>query len=58
MARNAIVRSKGGIPELLFQLYVRNDNRKGMPPLVTLKAHYGPGDAGETIINILKPPEA
>jgi hypothetical protein len=31
----------GGEPEMLFTLHVRNDNREGTPPLVTLKAHCG-----------------
>src|SRR5262249_50287676 len=30
--------------EVLFQLHVRNDNREGEPPLVTLKAVCGPDD--------------
>lgn len=57
MARNAIARSKGDGPELLFQLHVRNDNREGTPPLVTLKATCGPGDDGSPVITILRPEE-
>lgn len=30
--------------EMLFSLHVRNDNRGGTPPLVTLKAVCGPAD--------------
>ena len=56
MCRMAIGRSGGG-PELLFQLHVRNDNREGVPPVVTLKAHCGPGDAGEPVITIMRPEE-
>ena len=38
---------------LLFQLYVRNDNRG--PKRVRLKAVCGPGDQGEPCITIMKP---
>jgi hypothetical protein len=51
MARNAIGRSKGDGPELLFQLHVRNDNRERTPPLVTLKAVCGP------VMTIMRPEE-
>lgn len=38
--------------EMLFKLHVRNDNREGTPPLVTLKAHCGPGDQGEAVVTV------
>lgn len=43
--------------EVLFQLHVRNDNREGDPPLVTLKAVCGPDDDGEPCITIMLPVE-
>jgi hypothetical protein len=52
MLRNAA--RKGG-QEMLFQLYVRNDNRK--PKLTTLKALCGPGDQMEPVITIMLPEE-
>ena len=42
-------------PEFLFELYVRNDNRKA--ELVTLKAWCGPGDELEPVITIMLPGE-
>ncbi|RUL84607.1 DUF6573 family protein [Tautonia sociabilis] len=57
MCRVAITRSKGTDSELLFRLHVRNDNRPGDPPLVTLKAHCGPGDKAEPVITIMLPHE-
>jgi len=42
---------------ILFRLHVRNDNRPGIPPLVTLKAICGPGDQGEPVLTILLPDE-
>jgi len=56
MARNAVARSADG-SELLFQLHVRNTNRRGTPPLVTLKAVCGPGDSGEPVSTIMRPEE-
>jgi hypothetical protein len=41
----------------LFQLHVRNDNRDGPPPLVTLKALCHPSDHGEPVITIMLPTE-
>jgi hypothetical protein len=40
-------------PLLFFQLHVRNDNREGLPPLVTLKAVCGAGDDGEPVVTIM-----
>jgi hypothetical protein len=42
-------------PEFLFELYVRNDNRKA--ELVTLKGWCGPGDELEPVITIMLPGE-
>jgi hypothetical protein len=39
--------------EFLYQLQVRNDNREGEPPLVTLKAVCGPDDASPCITIML-----
>jgi hypothetical protein len=44
-------------PEMHFQLSVRNDNREGEPPLVTLKAHCGPGDHADPVVTIMLPDE-
>ena len=38
---------------MYFQLHVRNNNKDGMPPLVTLKGVCGPGDEGEPVITIM-----
>jgi uncharacterized protein DUF6573 len=43
--------------EMKFQLLVRNDDRPGEPPLVTLKAHCGPGDQAEPVVTIMLPDE-
>jgi plastocyanin len=50
----AVVDSRNRMP---FQLHVRNNNRGGTPPLVTLHAHAGPGDQGEPVITIMLPEE-
>jgi len=39
---------------MYFQLHVRNNNKDGMPPLVTLKGVCGPGDDGEPVVTILE----
>ena len=56
MLRQAIRSSRTG-DYLRFQLHVRNDNRAGMPPLVTLKAICGPGDDAEPVITVMLPDE-
>ena len=43
--------------ELLFGLHVRNDNRAGEPPLVTLKVMCGPDDDASPCLTILEPDE-
>ena len=55
MLRFACRTAKG--QEFLFQLHVRNDNRGGLPPLVSLKAVCGPGDTAEPTITVLEPDE-
>lgn len=55
MFRNAARSCHGS--EFLFRLHVRNDDRPGEPPLVTLKAVVGPGDDPEPVITIMKPEE-
>lgn len=47
-------RSSGGA-ELLFRVYVRNDNRQPRP--VTLKAVCGPGDDAAPVLTIMLPQE-
>jgi hypothetical protein len=49
-------RDAGG-DTLFFQVHVRNDNRAGMPPLVTLKVICGPGDQGEPVLTVMLPDE-
>ena len=39
--------------QILFSLHVRNDNREGTLPLVSLKAICGPGDDAEPVITVL-----
>jgi hypothetical protein len=55
LLRLAIGRSNGA--EVRFGAHVRNDNREGTPPLVLLKAAYGPGDQGEPVIAVMLPNE-
>ncbi len=43
--------------EVLFPLHVRNDNREGEPPLVTLKAVCGPDDDARPCLTIMLPDE-
>ena len=57
MCRFGISREQDEGSETRFQLHVRNDNRPGEPPLVTLKAHIGPGDEGEPVLTIMTPDE-
>ncbi|MFO0888321.1 MAG: DUF6573 family protein [Isosphaeraceae bacterium] len=40
--------------EVLFQLHVRNDDRDGEPPLVTLKAVCGPDDDARPAVTIMQ----
>ena len=48
-------RGQGG--QILYQLHVRNSNRQGTPPLVTLKAICSPGDTAAPVITIMLPNE-
>lgn len=43
--------------DVLFHLHVRNDNREGEPPLVTLKAVCGPDDDGRPCVTVMLPDE-
>jgi hypothetical protein len=52
----AIHRSDGG-PEVRFGVHVRDSNREGTPPLVRLKAVWGPGDQGEPVVTVMLPDE-
>jgi hypothetical protein len=52
----AIKRGNGG-ERINYQLHVRNNNRRGTPPLVSLKALCGPGDDGRPVITIMMPGE-
>ena len=55
MAAMAIRRSPEGGAVLLYELLVRNDNRRPRP--VTLKLHIGPGDNFEPVVTIMTPDE-
>ncbi len=43
--------------EVAVKLHVRNSNRRGTPPLVTLKAHFGLDDRENPVITIMMPDE-
>ncbi len=49
------IKSAGGHETMIFDLLVRNDNRK--PRRVALKAVCGPGDDMEPVITIMLPDE-
>jgi hypothetical protein len=53
--RCAIGRASGARVD--FGVHVRNDNRNGTPPLVSLYALCGPGDQGEPVVTVLMPDE-
>ena len=55
MCRCGILHSREAEAELLFQLHVRNDNRRAT--LVKLRAVCGPGDELEPVITIMLPNE-
>ena len=55
MLRCHVTANRAARQEVLFRLYVRNDNRR--PKLVTLKAICGPGDDAEPVITIMLPEE-
>lgn len=57
MCHYGISRGEGQACDLLFELHVRNDNREGEPPLVTLKAVCGPNDDASPCITIMLPEE-
>jgi hypothetical protein len=56
MLHLAIRKAKDGA-EVRFALHVRNSNRAGVLPLVSLKALCGPGDQGEPVITVMMPDE-
>src|SRR5947209_5229819 len=51
--RWAIRRQGGAAREVRFGVHVRNDDREGTPPLLSLKAVCGPGDQGQPVLNVL-----
>ena len=55
MLRHAIRRARPGTSNVLYQLHVRNDNRRPRP--VTLKAVCGPGGDGAPCITVMLPDE-
>jgi hypothetical protein len=55
MLRDAIGRAKPGTRIILYQVSVRNDNRRARA--VTLKAVCGPADDGSPCITVLLPEE-
>src|SRR5262249_26517781 len=55
MLRDAIGKAKPGTQLILYQLHVRNDNRRARA--VTLKAVCGPADDGSPCITVLLPEE-
>ncbi len=57
MMRGAMLSAEDGSSTIFFKLRVRNDNKPGIPPLVTLKAHCGPGDDAEPVITVMFPDE-
>lgn len=57
MMRFAIRSLRGPSDRFLFSLHVRNNNRRGTPPKVQLKAICGPGDNGEPVITVMLPSE-
>jgi len=57
MLRIAIQHSERRTDTVYLDLHVRNDNREGEPPLVSLKAVCGPGDHGEKVITVMHPSE-
>ena len=42
---------------LFFAVHVRDGNRRGVPPLVRLKAVCGPGDDAAPVVTIMLPDE-
>jgi len=57
MCRIQARRLGAGDSEMLFQLHVRNDDQEETPPLVTLKAHCGPGDDSSAVVTLMLPEE-
>ena len=57
MCRYGIGRSRREESETLFQLHVRNGNRVGTPPLVTLKVVCSSDDDGSPCLTVMLPNE-
>ena len=57
MLRIAIQHSANRSDTVYLELHVRNDNREGKTPVVSLKAVCGPGDQGEPVITVMLPEE-
>jgi hypothetical protein len=55
MLRDAIGRAKPGTQRILYQLHVRDDNRRARA--VTLKAVCGPNDDGSPCVTVMMPDE-
>jgi hypothetical protein len=53
----AVRRAPSGTDTIAIDVHVRDANRPGVPPPVTLKAMCGPGDPGEPVVTILRPDE-
>lgn len=57
LLRHAIATSSSGGDRVDFAVHVRNDNREGTPPLVSLYALCGPGDDAEPVVTVMLPHE-
>lgn len=57
MMKAAIRGAEPGSNTIHFGLRVRNDNSLGLPPIVRLKSHCGPGDMAEPVITVMFPDE-
>jgi hypothetical protein len=55
MLRIAIQHGANRTDTVYLELHIRNDNRQGEPPLVSLKAVCGPGDHAEPVIIVMLP---
>lgn len=58
LMRCAIKAAAGPTDRFVFKLHVRNTNRPGTPPLVSLRAVCGPGDDPAPVITIMRPDES
>ena len=53
----AAVRRGADGAEVDFAVHVRNNNRRGTPPAVPLRAVCGPGDDGQPVVTVMLPGE-